>query len=139
MFEVIRKLTFCYGHRLMNYDGKCKVPHGHNGSAEIVVAGAALDGRGMVVDFGELKRRVAEWIDRELDHKMLFRRDDPLVPVFRKLAEPFYLMDENPTAENIAKLLFEQVRAFGFNVVEVRLCESETSCAVYRQDTFPGR
>lgn len=131
MYTVTRELSFCYGHRLMNYDGKCKVPHGHNGRVQITVTADGLDDRGMVVDFGDLKKRVGEWIDRELDHKMLFRADDPLVPVFRKMGEPFFLMDDNPTAENIARLIYHRARELGFRVTEVRLWETETSCATY--------
>jgi 6-pyruvoyltetrahydropterin/6-carboxytetrahydropterin synthase len=133
VYLVTRELTFCYGHRLMNYDGKCKVPHGHNGRVEITVESPTLDARGMVVDFGDLKKRVSAWIDEELDHKMLLREDDPLVPVFRKLGEPFHLMRENPTAENIAKLIFGKAREMGFAVTEVRLWETDTSCAIYRE------
>jgi len=133
VFKVTRELTFCYGHRLMNYDGKCKVPHGHNGRVEIDVAAETLDARGMVVDFGDLKNRVKEWIDAEFDHKMLLRGDDPLVPVFRKMGEPFFEMSENPTAENIAKLIYRRVREMGFAVTEVRLWETDTSCAAYRE------
>ena len=48
MFRVTRRIDFCYGHRLLNYDGKCKNLHGHNGRAEIVIAAEKLDDRGMV-------------------------------------------------------------------------------------------
>ena len=37
MFRVTREIDFCYGHRLLNYDGKCKYLHGHNGRAVITI------------------------------------------------------------------------------------------------------
>ena len=79
MYSVTKRIDFCYGHRLLDYDGICKHPHGHNAVAEIEVRTDRLDNRNMVCDFSDIKRIVKGWIDRELDHKMLLRHDDPLV------------------------------------------------------------
>ena len=35
MYKVTKELHFCYGHRLMQYQGKCRVPHGHNAKVAI--------------------------------------------------------------------------------------------------------
>jgi 6-pyruvoyltetrahydropterin/6-carboxytetrahydropterin synthase len=131
MFRVTRELRFCYGHRLLNYEGKCRHLHGHNGRAVIALASPRLDELGMVVDFARLKRVVGGWIDENLDHKMILRRDDPAVPLLRQQGEPVYLLDENPTAENLARLLYEVTAAQGFPVVEVRLWETDDSFATY--------
>ena len=40
MFRVTREINFCYGHRLLNYDGKCRYLHGHNGTAVIAIEAA---------------------------------------------------------------------------------------------------
>jgi 6-pyruvoyltetrahydropterin/6-carboxytetrahydropterin synthase len=64
MYSVTKRIEFCYGHRLLDYDGICKHPHGHNAVAEIEVRTDALDRRNMVVDFGDIKRLVKDWIDR---------------------------------------------------------------------------
>src|SRR5579864_434436 len=80
MFRVTREIHFCYGHRLLNYDGKCKHLHGHNGKAVIVLEAPTLDQLGMVVDFSRIKRQVGAWIDESLDHKMILHRDDPVLP-----------------------------------------------------------
>ena len=77
MFQVTKEIYFCYGHRLLNYDGKCKYLHGHNGRAIITVESATLDERGMVLDFSDIKRVVSAWIDEQLDHRMLLQRTDP--------------------------------------------------------------
>jgi 6-pyruvoyltetrahydropterin/6-carboxytetrahydropterin synthase len=132
MFSVTRELTFCYGHRLLQYEGKCRHLHGHNGRVVITLAASSLDALGMVMDFTRLKHVVGGWIDEHLDHKMLLHHDDPALPLLRQLGEPVYVLDVNPTAENIARLIFDYTAGQGFPVVEVRLWETEDSCAVYR-------
>ena len=132
MFEVAKEIRFCYGHRLLNYDGKCRHLHGHNGRAVITLETAELDRLGMVLDFTQLKRVVGGWIDEALDHKMLLHRDDPVLPLLQRQGEPFVELDVNPTAENIARLIFDRTAAAGFPVVEVTLWETETSFATYR-------
>ncbi|HEY8503651.1 MAG TPA: 6-carboxytetrahydropterin synthase, partial [Gemmataceae bacterium] len=74
MFRVTREIHFCYGHRLLDYDGKCRHLHGHNGRAVVTLESEALDALGMVVDFTRIKELVSAWIDAELDHKMILRR-----------------------------------------------------------------
>ena len=132
MFRVTREIHFCYGHRLLNYDGKCRHLHGHNGRAVVTVEAAGLDRLGMVVDFSDLKRVLGGWIDATLDHKMLLHKDDPVIPELKRLGEPFVVLDVNPTAENIARLIYNTARREGFPVVEVTLWETETSFATYR-------
>lgn len=137
MFSVTRELTFCYGHRLLNYDGKCRFLHGHNGRAIITLSGDRLDDLGMVMDFSKLKRVVGGWIDDTLDHKMLLHRDDPVLEYLQRQGEPIHVLDVNPTAENIARLIFDYTRGQGFPVVEVKLWETESCYATYAEG--PGR
>jgi 6-pyruvoyltetrahydropterin/6-carboxytetrahydropterin synthase len=132
MYQVTREIHFCYGHRLLNYDGKCRHLHGHNGRAVVTVEAAQLDALGMVMDFSRIKRVVSAWIDETLDHKMLLHRDDPMLPYLRQQGEPVHVMDVNPTAENIARLIFDFARGQGFPVVEVQLWETESCFATYR-------
>ncbi len=131
MFRVTREIDFCYGHRLLNYDGKCRYLHGHNGRAVISIEGTDLDSRGMVLDFSDIKKTVSTWIDENLDHRMILCRRDPVVPMLEEMGEPLYLLDENPTAENIAKLIFDQTRAHDVPIVEVRLWETPRCFATY--------
>jgi 6-pyruvoyltetrahydropterin/6-carboxytetrahydropterin synthase len=132
MYRVTKHIDFCYGHRLLNYDGQCRHLHGHNGRVEIDIESDQLDARGMVVDFSDIKHIVKAWIDETLDHRMLLNKADPLVPFLQQRGELHFLMDENPTAENIAKLIFQHARSKGLPVVEVRLWETPTSYATYR-------
>ena len=132
MFRVTREIDFCYGHRLLNYEGKCRYLHGHNGRAVIVIESENLDSRGMVLDFSDIKHVVSEWIERNLDHRMILHRDDPARPQLEKLGEPMFLIDTNPTAENIARLIFDYTRSQGFPIVETHLWETPRCFATYR-------
>lgn len=134
MFTIVTKLQFCYGHRLMDYDGPCAHPHGHNAVAEIEMSSSRLDEVGMVIDFGEVVDVLSAFIDKELDHQMLLRKDDPLVEALKGAGEPPFLMDNNPTAENIAKLLFEEAASLDLPVISVRLWETPDAYAEYRVD-----
>ena len=135
MYSVTREIHFCYGHRLLDYAGKCRHLHGHNGRAVLTLAAADLDRLGMVMDFSRLKHVVGGWIDEALDHKMLLHKDDPALPFLRQQGEPVYVLDVNPTAENIAKLIFDYAAAQGFPVVEVKLWETDSCCAAYSART----
>lgn len=130
-FRVTKGIDFCYGHRLLNYEGKCRHLHGHNGRVEITIATDGLDERGIAFDFCEIQNRVKGWIDQNLDHKTLLNEKDPLLPMLQKMEEPVFVFKGNPTAENIAKLLFEKTLELGFSVEEVRLWETPDSCATY--------
>ena len=133
MYSVTKKIEFCYGHRLLDYDGMCKHPHGHNAVAEIEIQADSLDARNMVADFGDIKRVVKGWVDRELDHRMILRRDDPLVQCLQSLGEPVYLLESNPTVERIARLVYDISREQGLPVVRVTVWETPTSWATYSE------
>ena len=132
MYRVTKEIRFCYGHRLLNYDGKCRHLHGHNGLVEIELSAPSLDPRGMVMDFEDIKRAVQTWIDRELDHKMLINRADPLLPTLQTGQEPCFVVEGNPTAEAIAKLIFDYAKSHGFPVTRVTLWETDSSFATYQ-------
>jgi len=123
MFEVTIEETFAAGHALRNYRGKCENVHGHNYRCQVTVEGAELDSIGLLVDFVELKRVLHTVVDR-LDHQWL--NDLP----------PFDVL--NPSAENIAKYIHDEVSAGlgernGARIGIVRLWETDTSSATYRK------
>ncbi len=74
MYRVSKSVSFCYGHRLLNYQGKCQNLHGHNARAVITLESSELDERGMVMDFSEVKQLVWALLDREIDHTLLLHR-----------------------------------------------------------------
>ncbi|NEP12564.1 MAG: 6-carboxytetrahydropterin synthase [Symploca sp. SIO2C1] len=134
MHSVTKVIDFCYGHRLLNYSGKCQHLHGHNGIVEIEIESNSLDELGMVVDFGEIRKAVKGWIDSNLDHRMILCRQDPVIEFLVQMGEPLYLMDENPTAENIAKHIYKQVQSQGFKVRKIGLWETPSSYASYEEE-----
>lgn len=122
MFEVTIEETFAAGHALRNYHGRCENVHGHNYRCQVTLEGAGLDSAGLLVDFVELKKSVHAVLDR-LDHQWL--NDLP----------PFDVL--NPSAENIARHIFEEVGRTlnppsGVRVTSVRLWETDTASATYR-------
>src|ERR1700722_6281974 len=94
MFEVSVDETFSAGHALRGYKGKCENPHGHNYKVRLTVQGPQLDSIGLLFDFVHLKQVLHGVIDG-MDHKYL--NDQP----------PF--IELNPSAENIAKYLYDEV------------------------------
>jgi 6-pyruvoyltetrahydropterin/6-carboxytetrahydropterin synthase len=131
MYSVTKRIDFCYGHRLLDYEGICKHPHGHNAIVEIEIQTDTLDRRNMVTDFSDIKRVMKGWIDRELDHKMILRADDPLTRMLQEMGEPIFVLDSNPTVERIARLIFDVAREQGLPVARITVWETPTSWATY--------
>jgi 6-pyruvoyltetrahydropterin/6-carboxytetrahydropterin synthase len=122
MFEITIEETFAAGHALRNYRGKCENVHGHNYRCQVTVSGEQLDHIGLLVDFVELKKIVRGVLDR-LDHTWL--NEFP----------PFDVL--NPSAENMAKYIYDEVTAGlqgreGIRIGQVRLWETDTASATYR-------
>src|SRR5439155_258905 len=119
---------------LLKYAGQCRYFHGHNGKAEIQISAAKLDARGMVRDFNEIKQILQTWIDQTLDHRMILNEKDPLREALEKSGEPLYLLKTNPTAENIAQLIYDTARRKGLPVTAVTLWETPNSNATYSKN-----
>jgi 6-pyruvoyltetrahydropterin/6-carboxytetrahydropterin synthase len=125
MFEVTVEETFAAGHALRGYRGKCENVHGHNYKVQVTLEGAQLDAVGLLVDFVEVKRILHAAVER-LDHQFL--NDVP----------PFDVI--NPSAENMAKHLYDEIHAglqaaklpVPVEVAEIRIWETDTSVAAYR-------
>lgn len=94
MFELSIKTRFSAAHRLREYRGSCAALHGHNWDVEVFVRGEDLDGMGILLDFRELKAAVSGTLG-VLDHS-----DLNALEVFQ---------GRNPTSENIAKFLFDEL------------------------------
>lgn len=113
MQSAVRKIHFCYGHRVMNHESKCATLHGHNGVIWVHVTPIAdLDSLGRVIDFSVVKSEIGSWVDKNWDHTMIVFKDDlktiellSQAPSFKAL----YILDKNPTAENLAHYLLWEV------------------------------
>lgn len=91
MYELKVKTHFDAAHRLVDYEGKCNRLHGHRWEVEVCIRGETLDSRGILIDFGEVKKLVKGFVDEKLDHDFLNTR----------------IPERNPTAEFLARWLWE--------------------------------
>lgn len=132
-----RRLEFDAAHRVTRHGSKCRNLHGHRYVAEITVGAASLDDLGMVVDFGDVKLLVGGWIDRYWDHGAILKSDDPstLREVCLEAGWKLYVMDGEPTAENMAEVLHgvacTLLQERGLEVVKVRLYETPNCWSEY--------
>ncbi len=133
MFRITREINFSYAHRLIHYQGKCANLHGHNARVLVEVSSEKLNHQGMVMDFCEIREVVEKWINQNLDHKTILCADDPLTEVLQKSGEPIVVIKENPTAEVLAKWIFEEARKARLPVSRVTLWETEDSAATYHE------
>ena len=83
MFEIVKSIEFCYGHRLLEHPGLCANLHGHNAKADVMLGSETLDHLGMVMDFSDVKAVLKSWIDATLDHTLILCKDDPMVEVLK--------------------------------------------------------
>ena len=121
MYEIEVRAAFEAAHFIEGYAGKCARLHGHNWEVVAVVRGEKLDALGMLIDFKILKAELKKVLD-EFDHRFLNE------------LEPF--AKENPTAENLARKVFERLASseiFSGTVKlhAVRVCESPNSSVTY--------
>ncbi|MDP8263522.1 MAG: 6-carboxytetrahydropterin synthase QueD [Candidatus Ancaeobacter aquaticus] len=122
MFEAMIVTEFNSAHRLRNYNGKCENLHGHNWRVEVLVCSPELDRNGFVVDFVKLKKITNTFI-KNLDHKVLNG-----TPFFKKI---------NPSAENIAQLIYNNVKKKlpkSCSMSSVSVWETNANCATYREE-----
>lgn len=110
MYTVIKRLEISSAHSLsLTYESKCSNLHGHNWIVTVYCRAKELDENGMVTDFSHIKQN----IQGQLDHKNL----NEVLPF-------------NPTAENIARWICEQIPA----CYKVEVQESEGNMAIYEED-----
>lgn len=135
MFTISKEIHFCYGHRLMHHPGKCRHIHGHSVKAAITVAAEELDEQSMVCDFAEIEEVARGYINSNFDHNLLLHKDDPLVSLLEQAEEKFLALDQHPTAEVLAKLLYEYMQQQGLKVSDVTLWETANAYACYKEQS----
>ncbi|MBM3590499.1 MAG: 6-carboxytetrahydropterin synthase [Alphaproteobacteria bacterium] len=111
MIICTRRLEFDSAHRVMNHESKCKMLHGHRYVVEASFTAKELDSLGRIVDFGLIREILGSWIDKNLDHTtILWDKDRELGEKISNITgQKIYYMKYNPTAENIAKHLLEDI------------------------------
>jgi 6-pyruvoyltetrahydropterin/6-carboxytetrahydropterin synthase len=117
MYELTAEIQFDSAHNLRRYEGPCESLHGHTYRVQVHYRGSELNEIGILVDFKQLKSALADAVSH-FDHCYLNE-----LPDFR---------EQNPTAENIARLIFEKMRALlDDGVSKVTVWETPTSSASY--------
>ena len=118
MFELCIRDEIASAHFLRGYEGKCKNLHGHTWKIEVFIQKSDLDELGMVADFAVLKQQLKEFL-KEIDHV--------------NLNEHEYFVQENPTAENIAKFIYDRFTQIisPLTLSKVNVWESERAYATY--------
>jgi len=136
MITVARRIQFSAGHRLWKHEGKCASIHGHNYVVSFHATAEKLDSVGRVVDFSVLKERLGGWIETHWDHGFICHKNDRLPQEAFSVIEDqkVFLLDDNPTAENLALYLLhvvgpQQLEGTGVKLVRVVLWETENCCA----------
>ena len=120
MYELKVVSRFAAAHNLNNFYGKCEDLHGHNWLVEVYVTSEVLDDADLVMDFGVIKKHLGAVLDL-VDHKYL--------------NEIEFFKDKNPSSENIARFIYENLAPLidkgQARLTKVSAWESENSCATY--------
>ena len=123
MYEIEVCAAFEAAHFIKGYDGKCARLHGHNWEVAAVVRGEKLDKLGMLIDFKILKAELNKVLD-EFDHRFLNELET--------------FAEDNPTAENLARKIFERLASNKIfsgstKLYAVKVKESPNSCVIYHE------
>lgn len=120
MFEASVKASFSGAHRLKGYRGKCENLHGHNWEVEVFVGTETLDKQGISMDFRLLRHKLKDILS-VLDH--------------RDLNKAAFFKKNNPSAENIAKYIYvnmkKSINSKSVFLKRVSVWETKDSCATY--------
>ncbi len=146
MFTIRKQFKFEMAHQLWDsYSAACHENlHGHSYVLELYIQSKELDHTGMVVDFGEIKDVVKDYVD-QWDHSLTMPSMFPkeYLDMLAKFTKKFRITSYNPTAEHMSEDMFNtlsknlndyQKEKFGeirWEVIKVRLHETTTGWAEY--------
>jgi 6-pyruvoyltetrahydropterin/6-carboxytetrahydropterin synthase len=113
MITCTRRIEFDAAHRVMEHESKCKHLHGHRYAVEATFAAVNLDTLGRVIDFGAIREQLGGWIDANWDHATILHQKDKALgdAIAAKTGQMIFYLPSNPTAENMAQYLLEEVCA----------------------------
>jgi len=122
MYELMIEGSFSAAHQIRGYGGNCERLHGHNWKVHVHVVAERLNEIGLAIDFHQLKKYLAECI-APLDHAFL--------------NDVFPFTEINPSSENMAKWIFDQMDRKlpeDVHLSGVTVWESDTASATYYED-----
>lgn len=111
-YRVCKRFTVESGHMLSKHPGRCRYPHGHTRTIEVVVASGRLDAMDMVLDFKALKLAIQEYV-LSFDHAMAVNAADPMRGTLEAAHPGSVIVFEgrDPTTEVMAEAMFRHVGA----------------------------
>jgi 6-pyruvoyltetrahydropterin/6-carboxytetrahydropterin synthase len=140
--RVTKKFTFDMAHALYGYDGPCKNIHGHTYHLSITLSGYTIQNSehvklGMVIDFGDLKQIVKQYIIEKFDHALVLNKEAPYSKseIISSEFEKVILVDYQPTCENLMLYFVSELKDKFSDKIEltaVRLEETPTSYSEWR-------
>lgn len=147
--KICRIFRIDAGHRVFQHEGKCASVHGHSYTIAVFIECEELDKIGRVIDFGKVKEILGKWLEDNLDHAMILYTEDPIAHLWTSPTGPlkdhkYFLLPQNPTAENLASYL---LLMFGrllrdvqesLRVTSVEVWETPNCMAYTEQKIFMG-
>lgn len=135
--SITREISFDAGHRLIHQGGQCANLHGHRFRVEATVSGNVNEAtgqpeEGMVLDFSKLKQALTD-IAGELDHAFIADvRDVEIIDLCKRSGWRLVVMNQPPTAENIALRFMEKLREklTHWEVEQVKVWETPNNSAI---------
>jgi len=138
MTTVTKTVKFDAAHILTNHQGLCKNLHGHTYRVDVSVAQADGSGGDMVIDFKDLKRIASEVVCERFDHAFIYNTESPgeseIAAVVEKNGMRVVPIPFRSTAENLAKLFFDELKVRIPGLFSVKVWETADSCAEYRAE-----
>jgi len=141
MYTIRKKFHFEYAHQLYDsFTVDCKNQiHGHSGVVEVFLSSEELDDKGVVVDFTQIKSLIKDYIN-SWDHALIMSDKFPkeYLKMLKKYNKKLMIVNYNPTAENMAKIMFEDINGIfirnniGDILSKIRVHETETGYAEVR-------
>jgi 6-pyruvoyltetrahydropterin/6-carboxytetrahydropterin synthase len=150
-YRIAKTLTFESGHILTKHKGRCRFPHGHSRTVEVVLIADQLDANDMVCDFKAVKRVLENFLDR-WDHALCLNTADPGYAFLQRTygERVVAFANTDPTSEVMARTIFETLQQAlldqsgkmgaaypipaGARLERVRVSETATSWAEYSED-----
>src|SRR5665647_1337745 len=111
-YEITVENTFDAAHCIRGYKGSCERLHGHTYRVRACFKYQTLDETGMAIDFRLAKSALNSALDY-MDHQYI---ND--LPEFS---------EQNPTAENVAKFVYDHIKKNEAGILKVSVWETPTS------------
>lgn len=136
MTTVTKTVRFDAAHILTNHRGLCKNLHGHTYRVDVSVAQPDGAGGDMVIDFKDLKRIASETVCDRFDHAFIYSTasagEREIAAVVERHGMRTVALPFRSTAENLARMFFDELRPKVPGLCAVRVWETADSCAEYR-------